>query len=93
MIILDDSDRDDPLCIRTLYPIRYIRVPRCTIGMKRNMLVTLCQTKYVAFMDTDDMYHPDYISHSIFGVSSLLLLFHIYIAVIHFFKGNSFLNE
>ena len=70
IIILDDSDKDDPLCIRTLYPIRYIRVPRCSIGMKRNMLVSICKTKYVAFMDTDDFYHPDYISHSIFEMET-----------------------
>ena len=66
VIILDDSDKDRPLCIRTLIPIRYYTVPRCSIGMKRNMGVKLAHGDYIAFMDTDDFYSPKYISHSIF---------------------------
>jgi glycosyltransferase involved in cell wall biosynthesis len=66
IIILDDSDIDRPLCIRTLIPIRYYTVPRCTIGMKRNFGVKLAHGEYVAFMDDDDFYDADYISHSIF---------------------------
>jgi len=66
IIILDDSDKDTPVCIRTLIPIRYYTVPRCTIGMKRNMGVKLAHGEYIAFMDDDDFYHPDYIAHSIF---------------------------
>ena len=65
IIILDDGD-DEPLCIKTKYPIRYYNVPRCSIGDKRNMLVSLSQCDYVAFMDTDDMYDKDYIGYSIF---------------------------
>ena len=64
--ILDDSDKDRPLCIRTLIPIRYYTIPRCTIGMKRNMGVKLAHGEYIAFMDDDDFYDPDFISHSIF---------------------------
>jgi len=66
ILILDDSDKDRPLCIRTLIPIRYYTVPRCTIGMKRNMGVKLAHGDYIAFMDDDDFYDPNYISHSIF---------------------------
>jgi len=66
IIILDDSDTDRPLCIKTLIPIRYYTVKRCTIGTKRNIGVKLAEGEYIAFMDTDDFYHPDYISHSIF---------------------------
>jgi len=69
IIILDDGD-DEPLCIRTKYPIRYYRVPRCSIGDKRNMLVSLSQCDYVAFMDTDDMYDKDYIGYSIFEMET-----------------------
>ena len=65
IIILDDGD-DEPLCIKTKYPIRYYRCNRCSIGDKRNGLVELATSKYVAFMDTDDFYDAGYISHSIF---------------------------
>ena len=69
VIILDDGN-DEPLCIRTKYPIRYYNVPRCSIGDKRNMLVSLSQCDYVAFMDTDDMYDKDYIGYSIFEMET-----------------------
>jgi len=69
VIILDDGD-DEPLCIRTKYPIRYYRCNRCSIGDKRNALVQLTNTDYVAFVDTDDMYDKDYISHSIFEMET-----------------------
>ena len=65
IIILDDGD-DEPLCIKTKYPIRYYRCNRCSIGDKRNGLVELATSKYVAFMDTDDFYDAGYIAHSIF---------------------------
>lgn len=69
IIIVDDGD-DEPLCIKTLYPIRYIRVQRCTIGDKRNLMCQLTTTDYIAFMDTDDFYDPDYISYSIFEMET-----------------------
>ena len=69
IIILDDGD-DEPLCIRTKYPIRYYRCNRCSIGDKRNALVQLATGKYLANMDTDDMYDKDYIAHSIFEMET-----------------------
>ena len=69
VIILDDGD-DEPLCIRTKYPIRYYRCNRCSIGDKRNALVQLATGKYLANMDTDDMYDKDYIAHSIFEMET-----------------------
>ena len=70
IIILDDSDVDRPLCIRTLIPIRYYTLPRMTIGMKRNCGVKLAHGDYVAFIDTDDFYSPEYISYSIFEMET-----------------------
>ena len=70
IIVLDDSDIDRPLCIRSLIPIRYYTVPRMTIGMKRNCGVKLAHGDYIAFIDTDDMYAPDYISYSIFEMET-----------------------
>ena len=69
VIILDDGD-DEPLCIKTKYPIRYYRCNRCSIGNKRNGLVELSTSKYIAFMDTDDMYDKDYIGYSIFEMET-----------------------
>ena len=69
IIILDDGD-DEPLCIKTKYPIRYYRCNRCSIGNKRNGLVELSTSKYIAFMDTDDMYDKDYIGYSIFEMET-----------------------
>ena len=70
IIILDDSDVDRPLCIKSRIPIRYYTVPRISIGMKRNAGVKLAQGDYIAFIDTDDMYSPEYISHSIFEMET-----------------------
>ena len=68
IIILDDSDKDDPLCIKTLYPIKYLRVPRVSIGEKRNYGVKVASSKYICMMDTDDFYNAEYISKSIFNL-------------------------
>ena len=68
IIILDDSDKDDPLCIKTLYPIKYLRVPRVSIGEKRNYGVRVATSNYICMMDTDDFYNPEYISKSIFNL-------------------------
>jgi glycosyltransferase involved in cell wall biosynthesis len=70
IIILDDSDVDRPLCIRSLIPIRYYTLPRMTIGMKRNCGVKLAHGDYIAFIDTDDFYSPEYISYSIFEMET-----------------------
>lgn len=68
IIILDDSDKDEPLCIHTNYPIRYIRIPRVSIGLKRTYGCSLVNSNYIAFMDTDDFYKPNYISTCIFNL-------------------------
>ena len=70
IIVLDDSDIDRPLCIRSVIPIRYYTVPRMTIGMKRNCGVKLANGDYICFIDTDDFYAPDYISYSIFEMET-----------------------
>jgi hypothetical protein len=55
IIILDDSDVDRPLCIRSLIPIRYYTLPRMTIGMKQTISTWI---------------RPEYISYSIFEMET-----------------------
>ena len=43
----------------------YYNVDRMTIGAKRNFLVSRATSRYCAFFDTDDFYHPRRISESV----------------------------
>ena len=63
VIIADDSN--DNLQLDVNYSVLNYKVERMSIGAKRNFLLSKSTSRYVVFMDTDDMYHPDYISHSI----------------------------
>lgn len=65
IIVADDSDVDLPLYLPTKYNLIYLKVNRMSIGEKRNFLLSKATSRYVAFMDTDDFYSHDYISHSI----------------------------
>lgn len=50
-----------------LHPIELTYInnkPRRSIGKKRNELIKACKTKIFAFMDSDDVYFPTYLSHS-----------------------------
>ena len=63
IIIADDSN--DNLHLDINYSVLNYKVERMSIGAKRNFLLSKSTSRYAVFMDTDDMYHPDYISHSI----------------------------
>ena len=65
IIVGDDSDIDLPLYLPTKYNLIYLKINRMSIGAKRNFLLSKATSRYVAFMDTDDFYNPEYISHSI----------------------------
>jgi len=64
IVIADDGD-DEMLELNIPYPINYIKCARMTIGQKRNLLASKCKGIYIAHMDTDDVYLPSYIEHSI----------------------------
>jgi hypothetical protein len=78
-VIIDDDgiENDDDILIRDyeleeikkhLEPIKlqYNKsTTRKTIGAKRNQLIKQCQTKIFAFIDSDDIYFPTYLTHSI----------------------------
>jgi glycosyltransferase involved in cell wall biosynthesis len=64
VIIADDGD-DEMLELNIPYPINYIKCSRMTIGQKRNLLASKSKGFYIAHMDTDDVYLPSYIEHSV----------------------------
>lgn len=64
IVIADDGD-DEMLQLDIPYSINYIKCDRMTIGQKRNLLASKCNGVYIAHMDTDDVYLPTYIEHSI----------------------------
>ena len=63
IVIADDGE--DMLELNVPYQINYIKCPRMTIGQKRNLLASKAKGYYIAHMDTDDVYLPTYIDHSI----------------------------
>jgi glycosyltransferase involved in cell wall biosynthesis len=65
VVIADDGDESQRLELNVKYPIKYIKCTRVTIGQKRNILVSSAKGEYIAHMDTDDIYFPTYISHSL----------------------------
>ena len=68
IIIADDGADHERLVLDVPYTVLYYKVDRMSIGEKRNFLISKCDTEYVACMDTDDMYNPEYISQSIFNL-------------------------
>mgnify|MGYP003640600421 CR=1 FL=1 len=68
IIIADDGDDNERLVLDVPYTILYYKVPRCSIGEKRNFLASKATGDYIACFDTDDFYHPSYISTSIFNL-------------------------
>lgn len=66
-IIIGD-DGDETLKIDTKYKVEYHKMNRCSIGYKRNFLISNSTSSYVCMMDTDDYYYPSYISKSIFNL-------------------------
>ena len=64
IVIADDGD-DEMLQLNIPYSINYIKCDRMTIGQKRNLLASKCKGFYIAHMDTDDVYLPSYIEHSV----------------------------
>jgi len=65
IVVGDDGDDSEKLELNVPFPINYIKCPRMTIGQKRNLLASKCKGFYIAHMDTDDVYLPSYIEHSI----------------------------
>jgi glycosyltransferase involved in cell wall biosynthesis len=86
VVIADDgTDETQTLTLTIPYPIVYVKCPRMSIGEKRNVLAKTAKGEYIAHMDTDDIYFPQYIDYSIHlmqekkknatGTSDMLFLF------------------
>jgi len=68
---LKDNNEKETLK-KLIYPIKlnyYYRKHKRTIGAKRNNLTKLASHKYIACMDSDDIYIPDYV---LYGICELL---------------------
>ena len=65
VVIGDDGDESEHLNLTIPYKIKYIKCNRMSIGNKRNLLVEHCSGEYIAHFDTDDIYFPTFIEHSI----------------------------
>ncbi len=74
-LILDDSDKGKELFTNQtlhefkthfkLLDVNYIKQSeKKTIGEKRNFICKKAKHKLIAFMDSDDLYMPDYLKHS-----------------------------
>ena len=68
VIVADDGYNDERLNLKLPYSVLYYKVPRMTIGEKRNFLISKASGDYLAHFDTDDMYSRDYLSSSIFNL-------------------------
>ncbi len=68
VIVADDGDHDERLVLNIPYSVLYYKVPRMSIGQKRNFLASKATTDFICHMDTDDIYSPDYLSRSIFNL-------------------------
>jgi len=68
IIIADDGDISERLVLDVPYTVLYYKVPRMSIGEKRNFLISKASGSYIAHMDTDDFYNKDYLSTSIFNL-------------------------
>ena len=68
VIVADDGYDDERLNLKLPYSVLYYKVPRMTIGDKRNFLMSKASGDYLAHFDTDDMYSRDYLSSSIFNL-------------------------
>ncbi len=68
VVIADDGLEEQQLNLTVPYPVVYLRCPRMSIGEKRNLLAKTAKGEFIAHMDTDDLYFPEYIEQSIQGM-------------------------
>lgn len=65
VIVGDDGLDSQRLDLKIPYPVVYIQCKRMSIGEKRNLLAEKSKGEFIAHMDSDDLYFPQYIESSI----------------------------
>jgi len=68
IIVADDGEDSERLVLDVPFTVLYHKVPRMSIGEKRNFLVSKATGDYLAHFDTDDLYHRNHLSTSIFNL-------------------------
>jgi glycosyltransferase involved in cell wall biosynthesis len=63
VVVADDGD--EPLDMTGCkYPVKYFKMNRIALGVKRNFLKNCVKSGYVACFDTDDFYNPTHIENA-----------------------------
>lgn len=59
------SDGSDPRNVEALagLPVRYVEVPMGGVAQARNVGVALAEGTWVAFLDDDNLWHPEFLAH------------------------------
>lgn len=71
VIVVDDGSRDGTADVVQRFPsVRYVRKPNGGVSAARNMGVSLAQSAYIAFLDADDIWHPDKLRQQLQALSS-----------------------
>lgn len=68
IIIADDGEDSERLVLDVPFTVLYYKVPRMSVGEKRNFLISKASGDYLVHMDTDDFYNKEYLSSSIFNL-------------------------
>ena len=68
ILVADDGQDTERLELNVPFTVLYYKVPRMLLGEKRNFLASKASGDFLAHMDTDDFYHRDFLSNSIFNL-------------------------
>lgn len=65
-IIVDDGEESASDLVENLRNVRYIQTDVMTIGKKRNLMNNISRGDIIIYMDDDDYYPPERISHAVY---------------------------
>jgi glycosyltransferase involved in cell wall biosynthesis len=69
ILVVNDGSSDTPALERALQPylsrIRYMKQENRGPSAARNVAIREAQGKYVAFLDSDDLWHPDHLANQV----------------------------